>query len=395
MERELQIQYSYLEHLGDTLNGNFYRSMDSSLSEIIVLYRNKTRGTTNRFINVNDFIDNYYIILNEKIKTHYALLNWRKGTKSIISAWKQRVSFLIENRKDILITLLNRKDFDSREAISEAILSIHDWLCTLEKNDDIADWILNIEEITPCFQEYMKSKSDFINEANNKKSKTSTVINYNYCPEIPKVSKSDSIIETKNQKNKISTPTNCNYSFEIPKASKSDSITETENQKDKVPTVTNHIYFFERPSVPKTNSKIEANSQKNKVSTKTQITHFWKLFKGDEIEQKRKFNNLIEILISNNYISSTDNVGKYQWKLQGNGGRLQIAGLYFVLKNHFTKVPTAVDGNKLIEQWLIHNFKSLIKLLHKKNQDTFKDETKSCHGKYDYIKDFEKILSNL
>ena len=122
--------------------------------------------------------------------------------------------------------------------------------------------------------------------------------------------------------------------------------------------------------------------------------YFYQIFKGEnDDEKKKKFDNLVSILLAEGWITEDTKRQKYIWKEEAHGGRLNLAGFFFILnKYHLAFTPNPKEVTVLINQWLIHDFTfdSLTKALQKSKQELFLDRNNK-----QYIEDFEVILSKL
>lgn len=125
----------------------------------------------------------------------------------------------------------------------------------------------------------------------------------------------------------------------------------------------------------------------NKKDSKTVFTQFHEILTGkDENQRKLKFDHLIDILVKEQWISSSIINGKYRFRNASRGGRLQLAALYFALdKNgHISQKLNAQQIAALFNSWIEHEIAptSFVKIFQAAEQQTFNaaaNETRSVY----------------
>ncbi|MDQ6482404.1 hypothetical protein [Dyadobacter sp. LHD-138] len=135
-----------------------------------------------------------------------------------------------------------------------------------------------------------------------------------------------------------------------------------------------------------------------KVLKKLPPFHFHQILTGtDETARKQKLERLIAILLKEQWISPCKTDGIYLFRNTGNGGRLQLAALYFTLnkQGHIQQRLTAPKVAALFNNWLSHSIPrdSFIKAFQTEQQDTFNCTPNK--PRYKYVQDCSLLLRDL
>jgi len=135
-----------------------------------------------------------------------------------------------------------------------------------------------------------------------------------------------------------------------------------------------------------------------KVFKKLPPLNFHQILTGpDEASRKQKFQRLVAILLTEQWITPCETDGIYLFRNTGTGGRLQLAALYFTLsrQGHIQQRLTAPKVAALFNSWLSHSIPrdSFIKAFQTEQQDTFNCTPNK--PRYKYVQDCNLLLRDL
>ncbi|SDE61986.1 hypothetical protein SAMN04487996_10640 [Dyadobacter soli] len=143
----------------------------------------------------------------------------------------------------------------------------------------------------------------------------------------------------------------------------------------------------------------ETKQAKEKMAPqKPAFEHFYQILKGkDKAEKQDKFRRLVDILLREQWITSSEKPGFYQFRNSSTGGRLQLAAIYYTLgkQGHIDRQLPAPQVAGLFNSWLSHDIsqKSFIKAFQTEQLDTF--NCSSNRPRHKYVTECRLLLRDL